>query len=235
MITAGTSGGCGDIVYAIPVMKKLGVTRVYVKENWYKPPHYSLYSVMKDLLIMQGFEVLPTVGGYDPMQYEPGLQVDYDIDRFRLMPGRGRVHIMLNMLKYFNLPTNDWNKPWLDVFGYVSGKPPEGYRLIHLTPRWREGSQVNWSEVLKSIDGPVFFIGFKEEHEEFCQQYGSIRYSFTENILHMAKLIRDCKALYCNQSVALTLAQGLGKKYFLAPKRNKTNTFLFTDKENILR
>src|SRR5687767_8259193 len=123
MITAGTSGGCGDIVYAIPVMKKLGVSRVYVKENWYKPPHHSLYSVMKDLLKMQGFEVLPTAGGYDPMNYEPGLKLDYDMDAFRQMRGRGKVHIMVNMYNYFGLTNNNWQVPWLQHTGNTPNKP----------------------------------------------------------------------------------------------------------------
>jgi hypothetical protein len=234
MISAATSGGCGDIVYAIPVMKKLGVTRVYVKENWYKPPFHNLYSVMKDLLEKHGFEVLPTTGGFDSMQYEKGLEFDYDMDSFRQMRGRGRIHIMLNMYYRFGLPTSGWNKPWLEVTGVAPGAPTGEYSLIHLTPRWREGSQVNWERVFKSIEGPVYFIGFPVEHSEFCRFHGRLPYLPTENILQMAQLIRDCKALYCNQSVALTLAQGLGKKYYLAPKRNKTNTLLFTDKENIL-
>jgi hypothetical protein len=234
MITAGTSGGCGDIVYAIPVMKKLGITLVYVKENWYRPPHHSLYSVMKPLLEMQGFEVLPTAGGYDPMQYEPSLKLDYDMDSFRLKRARGKVHIMVNMLNYFELPTNNWTKPWLKVDGDGAGLPSEAYSLIHLTPRWRENSRVDWERVFMKIDGPVFFIGFPEEHAEFCRLYGSIPLKPTDNILQMAQLIRDCRALYCNQSVALTIAQGLGKKYYLEVKPGKTNTLMYTKNENIL-
>jgi hypothetical protein len=234
MITAATSGGCGDIVYAIPVMRKLGVTRVYVKESWYKPPFHNLYSVMKDLLGMQGFDVLCTAGGFDSMVYEPGLQFDYDIDSFRLMRGRGRIHIIVNMLARFGLPTTGWNKPWLTITGVAPGAPSGEYSLIHLTPRWRDGSQVNWERVFKNIAGPVYFIGFEEEHAEFCRLYGNLPHLPTQNILEMAQLIRDCNALYCNQSVALTLAQGLGKTYYLEPKRNKTNTLLFTSNENIL-
>lgn len=235
MITAGTSGGCGDIVYSIPVLKKLGVTRVYVKENWYRPPYHSLYSVMKDLLEMHGFDVLPTPGGYDPMNYEPGLHLDYDMDRFRLMRGRGKVHLMVSMLNYWGLPTNRWTNPWLDVTGSAAAKPTEAYNLIQLTPRWRDNSRVNWERVFMKIDGPVYFIGFPEEHAEFCRLYGYIQHIPTDNILHMARLIRDCQALYCNQSVALTLAQGLGKKYYLEVKPGKTNTLMYSKNENILQ
>lgn len=234
MITAGTSGGCGDIVYSIPVLKKLGVTRVYVKENWHRPPYHSLYSVTKDLLEMHGFEVMSTAGGFDLMQYEPDLKIDYDMDGFRLMRRRGKVHIMVNMLIYFGLSTRDWAWPWLTVTGNATGKPAGDYSLIHLTARWRDNSRVNWERVFMKIDGPVYFIGFPEEHAEFCRLYGYIPYIPTDNILHMAQLIRDCQALYCNQSVALTLAQGLRKKYYLEVKPGKTNTLMYTKNENIL-
>jgi hypothetical protein len=166
--------------------------------------------------------------------YEQGLQFDYDIDSFRQMRGRGRIHIMVNMLTRFGLSTSGWNKPWLEVTGAAPNTPACEYSLIQLTPRWREGSQVNWGKVFMSISGPVYFIGFPEEHAEFCQLYGQLSRLPTENILQMAQLIRDCKALYCNQSVGLTLAQGLGKTYHLEPKRNKTNTLLFTSNEHIL-
>lgn len=234
MITAASSGGCGDLVYAIPVMKKLGVTRVYVKENWYKPPFHSLYSVMKDLLEMQGFEVLPTAGGCDPMHYEQGLHVDYDMDKFRLMPKRGRYHIMVNMMRYFGVTNNDWQKPWLEIKGKMADKE-ECYNLVHVTSRWREGSRVNWKSILPTIPKPVYFIGFDNEWMDFTSAYGHIPYAPVSNILEMARLIRDCQTLYCNQSVALTIAQGLGKKYFLEVKPGKTNTLMHTPNENILK
>lgn len=234
IITAGSSGGCGDIVYSIPVMKKLRVNRVYIKENWYKHPHHSLYSVMKDLLQMQGFEVLPTAGGYDPMVYEPGLELDYDMDSFRMQKHRGQVQIMVNMFKAFGLTNNGWQLPWLKVTGKTEHDLPTEYSLIQLTPRWRVNSTVNWEKIYMKIDGPVFFIGFPEEHEDFCRRYGAIKYLPCENILQMAQLVRDCQALYCNQSIGLTLAQGLGKKYFLELKPGKTNTRMYTKNENIL-
>lgn len=235
MITAASSGGCGDLVYSIPVMKKMGVTHVYVKESWYKHPHHSLYSVMKNLLEMQGFEVFPIAGGYDPMVYEPGLQVDFDMDRFRLIKGAGQKHIMVRMFQAFDLTANNWNRPWLNVSGFPENEPDVEYSLIHLTPRWRDNSRVNWKKVVRSIRGKVYFIGFQEEHASFCQQADCIEYFPTDNILQMAQLIRDCRALYCNQSVGLTLAQGLGKPYFLELKPGKSNTRMYTKNENILQ
>jgi hypothetical protein len=231
MITAGTSGGCGDIVYSIPVMKKLGVERVYVKENWYSDG-YSLHTAVKSLLESQGFEVLPTAGGYNFMQYEPGLKIDYDMDGFRQMRGRGHTHILLNMLKHFGLSEDNWTAPWLDV---PTAKGSEDYTLIHLTPRWRNNSKVDWERVFMTIEGPVFFIGFQEEHAEFCRLYGHIEYIPTDDVYHMAQLIKGCKALYCNQSVALALAQGLSKPYHLEVKPHKTNTLMRTPNENILK
>jgi hypothetical protein len=232
MITAATSGGLGDIVFSIPAMKKIGVTHVYIKEAYYYPPYGNLYLAIKDLLAQQGFIVLPTSGNYPPHKYEPGLQVDYDMDKARLQPNRGRNHIIISYLNTFNLAHDNWSQPWLNIQGDNDIEQP--YTLIHLTPRWRDNSKVNWRKILHEIKGKVHFIGFQHEWIDFCTKYGNVSYLATGNILELAILIRDCEVLYCNQSVALSLAQGMGKKYFLERKPGKTNCLIYTENENLL-
>lgn len=225
---AATSGGFGDIVYAIPIMRELKIKTVYVKENWYVHPEHSLYSGIKTLLEHEGFNVLPTKGGYDPMKYEHGLKFDYDLDSFRKMSGRGFVHIQKNMRMFFNLELKPFS-PWLSL--PVSDY---GYSVIHLTERWRENSLVEWEHVLSGINQKVYFIGFQYEWLDFQIKYGDIEWKQCYDILDMAKFISGASAVYCNQSVALTLAQGLGKKYFLDKKPGKTNTLMYTKNEHLL-
>lgn len=232
MKTASTSGGLGDIVYSIPIMKRLGITHVYVKVSYYYRPEISLYNGIKPLLEQCGFIVLPTSGAYPPHEYEPGLKVDYDMDLSRKQPRRGRNHIIISYLNCFRLSRLNWNTPFLDPRGENNIERP--YSLIHLTNRWRENSNVNWTNVLNSIKGKVFFIGFPPEWEDFKLKYGDLPYLQTNNILDMAILIRDCETLYCNQSVGLTLAQAIGKKYFCEFKPGRTNCRMYTKNEGVL-
>lgn len=211
-------------------MRALGVTRLYVKENFYQPGEGSMYTALKPLLETQGIEVLPTKGGLDFEIYEEGLQFDYDLDLWRHQRGRGRTHIIFSMLVQFKRFYQGWKRPWIKNIPVSQGD----YSLIFLTWRWREDSKVNWKKVYASIPGEVYFIGLREDHDLFEREVGQIYWHPTADLLEMAKLIAGCRALYCNQGVALVLAQGLGKEYWCAFKPTKTNTMLYTSNEHNL-
>jgi len=228
--TAAITGGIGDIIYAIPVMKGLGITRLYVKENFYPVGYGSMYTAVKPLIELQGIEVLPTKGGLDFEIYEEGLQFDIDLDQWRHERGRGRIHIMQAMLQHWRRMHRDWRRPWIKGIPISQGE----YNLCFLTWRWRENSRVDWKKVYASIPRPVYFIGLPEDHELFEKEAGQIEHIQTKDLLEMARLIAGCRALYCNQGVALVIAQGLGKEYWCAFKPSKTNTKLFTPKEHDL-
>lgn len=227
MKVAATSGGLGDIVYSIPVMKELGVTKVCVKQSYYAPPYGSLYTAIRSLLQVEGFEVKPTDGGFPAMKYEPGLRFDYDMDRFRLMPKRGKVFIPTNMRRYFRLPSQDY-KPWLTIPA-VDGD----YTVVHVTNRWN-GGQINWREILAKVDGKKLFCGFQHEWVEFCAKFGDIQWYPTDDVLDLAMVIAGAKSIYCNQTVTLALAQGLGKNYWLERNPGKTNCLIYHPNEHVL-
>jgi len=232
MITAASSGGLGDIVFAIPIMRKLGVTDIYVKENYYFPPYGNLYTAIKTLLHQQGFNVHPTKGGDHPGIFDTELHIDYNLDESLSQRCRGTNHIIISYLNTFKLPHDNWKEPWLNISG--ARLVEEDYTLIHLTERWRRNSRVDWRKVLQGIEGKVYFTGFQHEWLDFCTKYGDVSWLPTQDILQMAILIRDCKVLYCNQSVSLALAQGMGKTYYMEQKPGRTNCLMRTKNENIL-
>lgn len=225
MITALSSGGLGDIVYSIPVMRELGVELLYVKQHYYRSPFTNLYEAIKSLVEFEGFkcQLYPDV----PMYSYP-VPANFDLDTFRKQPGRGRVFIQDNMRRRFQLQLKAYT-PWLSL-PVTDGD----YSVIHLTDRWRGEKLVDWNKVLQRIEGKVYFIGLQHEWADFCYQYGNIEWYATSDVLEMAELIAGCKALYCNQSVSLTLAQGLGKSYFLEAKPGKTNTLINQPIEHLL-
>lgn len=232
MITAATSGGLGDIVFAIPIMNRLQITDVYVKENYYHVPYGNLYLAIKSLLQQQGFNVHPTPGGEHPGIFEPGLHIDYNLDHSLSQRCRGTNHIIISYLNTFHLPHDNWKEPWLNIT--EPAIIPGEYTLIHLTDRWRRNSRVDWKKVLQSINGKVYFTGFQHEWLDFCARYGDVEWLPTKDILSMAILIRDCKVLYCNQSVSLALCQSMSKEYYCDFKPGKTNCRMFTKNEHLL-
>lgn len=231
MKTAAVTGGIGDIVYSIPVLRKLDIGRLFIKENFY-PDGSSMYSVMHKLLLSQGIDSHPIPGGTDVSVFPPGLQFDVNLDAWRSQPGRNRIHIIRNMMLHYRCFERNWNKPFL----HNIKTSDQGYDLIFLSPRWRENSPINWNEV-RRVYGlhNALFIGLEADWKDFYMNYGGIKFAPTKDIYEMALLIANCHRLFTNQSVALTIAQGLGKDYWLEVKPTKTNTLFFTPNEHILK
>lgn len=237
------TGGIGDIVYTIPVMRKLRIDTVYVKENFYDPGLGSMYTVTKPLLESQGFTVLPTSGAYPFDVFEPGLQFDINLDAWRIRPGRSTVHIIKNMMLHFRCFDPNFMAPWLHgIEPYKQAR-----NLIMLTPRWRDNSPISWIRVMKEHELDTLntvFIGHPSDYAYFkhitgfwdseAYSYRCIDYEPTANLLDMARYIAGSEKVFCNQGVALTIAQGLGKEYWLERKPNKTNTLLYTKNEHLL-
>lgn len=223
---AACSGGAGDILYSIPVLKQLGVTVIYIKENFYHAPHGNLHQTMKRIMESQGFEVRPCSGAFPVGTFD--VPCDYNIDKFRDQTGRGTRHIQERMATHFGIKW-DKGKPWLDI-----PVKDEGYACIHLTERWRQYSSVDWRKVLHGIKDPVKFLGFQHEWVDFCVNAGNVEWCPTDDVYDMAQVIAGCSRLYSNQSVALVCAQGLGKEYYLERKPGKTNTLLYGTNEHIL-
>lgn len=226
--TAYSSGGAGDIVFQIKVMKRLGIDTLYVLDAHYNE-HITIASTVGKLLHSQGISSFPILN-------KKVIKFKYDLDKFRDVMQHG--HMIKRMLSQFNLSFDNWKTPWLEN---IPAKQSHDV-LINLTPRYRTNSTVNWTAIIdRFIDTETTFgfIGLDSEYATFYDQYiGDKKYYFphykTQNLYEMAQYIQGCDALYCNQSAALAIAQGLGKKYFLEYKPGKFNCLMQTPNENIL-
>lgn len=240
------SGNIGDVLYSVPTINYLtgGEKKAIL---YLKAAKYELgdqYEALRDLLLQQNGikEVIPFI----PENKEdwnwfrwPGLKMDYDLDLARGQSGKGRIHIIKRYFDTFGIKKDHKIVPFLKLDSFF--KREERYALISLSPRWH-GYLVNWKKIYeeaKEKHGKVYFTGFISEWLTFQRLFGQIEHIAAENMLKVARLIRDCEALYCNQGPALVIAQGLGKKYYLAPNRPpgsfmRTNCILGTENENIL-
>lgn len=241
--TAAITGGAGDCVYAIPIIRRLNISTVYVKENFYANNQGSLFSVVAPLYESQGIQCLPTSGSYNGFSnFDPSLHYDIDLDEWRIRPGRDRVHIIKNMMLHYRCYDSNWNKPFLFNIPHVL---TTAENLIFLTKRWRDNSDIVWSRIMyvANLDpSNTYFIGHEEDYALFLLETADrykgwprpIHHSKTDTLLSLSSLIQASKKLFCNQGVALTIAQGLGKPYWLERKPGKTNTLFFTSNEHLL-
>ena len=211
MKVAYSDGGLGDTVYSIPVMRALSVTHYHIT---------AAYAPVYDLVASQGFTLLP-----EPVD---GM---LDVGDFRKIRNRSHVHIIRCIARAHKVKLANWSAPFL--FGIPAAlDAPDN--IIQLTPRWRDASRVNWKAVLYGLTGSVGFVGLQHEWVDFCTRYGSIPWINTRDIYEMATYIQGAQKFYGNQSVGLTLAQGLGKTYYLEKKPHKSNTLFLTPNENLL-
>jgi len=213
------SGGLGDIIYSLPTVKALGGGVLYLPEYSKYPPYPKCYDNLKRLLLKQ-----PYITAVKRYINQP---IDYNLDLFRQQPLAGRRHLIKRHLDAFECCVDNWQDPWLNM-------PESKFNgsIVHITPRWRDNSKVNWHKIIDEIEGNVYCIGMVEEFKAI--NHKKLQYLQTNNLFYLAEAISGAKAVYCNQNVSLAIAQGLGKTYFLEQKPGKTNCLLYTDNENIL-
>lgn len=228
-------GKMGDIIYSLPTIKALGGGVLYIPERTAESP--CIYSCMKSLLEQQPYiaEVLEYPSGLGYNEQSPLIRIDYDMDRHRYHPLRGVTHVVKRFLETFNIDLKDWEKPWLTVIGQQL--EPSPYILFNVTSRFRDNSKVDWKKVVDEVAKlgiPMYHVGSDDESDVFYKNYGQIPRMVVDNALDLAILVRDAKRIYCNQSLVLTLAQGLGKQYWCEFKPNKTNCRLYTENEHAL-
>lgn len=232
-------GKMGDVIFSLPAIRELGGGILYLPENT-SDECKGLYSSMENLLLQQSYisEVREYPSGLPYGKKAAGIHVDYDLDEARNQSGKGVIHIVRRYLDAFNLSLPNWKEPWLTVKG--DGPMPGEYVVINYTGRHILNEQmgiksrVDWIRVHNSIPYKKYFVGTIEEYRHYFDTIGMIDRVICKDVLEIALLIKEAKAVYCNQSLCLALAQSLGVKYHTDFKPGKTNCMLFTNIEHAL-
>lgn len=239
-------GKIGDVIFSLPTIRELGGGTLYLPEQTPDACN-ALYSSLKDLLLQQPYikEVREYPSGLAYMQLAPDIPINYDLDRARLQPLKGKIHIVKRYMDAFGINYPNWKEPWLTVeqkpFQWSWWNIPEEYVLVNYTGRhivneqMKVTSKVNWKRVIESIKKPVYFVGHKSEYHTFVERFTNLPFLSTANLLEVALLIKGAHSVYCNQSSVLAIVQSLGKEYHLDVKPHKTNCLLYTSNEYILQ
>lgn len=99
------------------------------------------------------------------------------------------------------VPTFD--KPWLTISDFDF----HGKIVINRSPRYNN-DRFPWSKIVSHYGNRLVFVGLDEEYEAFSR-FGSVQRVKIGNMLDLAKLIAGSSLFIGNQSVAMTIAEGL--------------------------
>jgi hypothetical protein len=231
------SGGIGDIVYSLYVLKKLyeetnkKFTFTMKRRNDYNNS-VDNYESLKLLLEIQDYikEVIPYEKSLNINEWND-IEYDINFDNFRYVNNLMSKHLIQSHLEFLNLSYGDWRTTsWIKFENEIYIEEP--YIVINRTYRYRN-QNANWINVLQNfVNIKKIFVGMKNEYNDFINTFGNVcEYYPTDNLYKTTSLIRYSKALLCNQSACLTIAQGLNKKVYVEVEPSHT-TMVRTYREN---
>lgn len=224
------SGTFGDIIQSLALMKHFGGGEFYlhldqinfIAKFYYgrdpEPIHKGKMTIkdfefMKEFLESQSY--IYKVDILDPKSTE----ITHNLDKFRsLFVYHPANYITTYCLAFgINEPTVQTlisQGPWLTCANpYVDKNKPfvinrtSRYVQENCHPQWKL-----WKD--QEIDKKSIFVGLEEEYENFKKLTGwNLDYKPTKSMLELAEVIAGSQMFIGNQSVALSLAQGLGVNY----------------------
>lgn len=237
-------GTFGDTIYSLCVMKMLGGGDLYVKLDalndfaknvigWVDAGpgkgRYTQadYDIIAPLLNAQDYLHNVTVWNNEPIDH---VELD-DHWKMHLLKGwQGNQTECYGLCAGMNIHDPEIRKkllfePWLSPVDpiKITGKP----FVINRTSRHLYGATGSgWNDFIKNgLANYAVFIGTEQEHANFEKAFNiKIEYYETTNLLEVAQLIQGCEQFIGNQSVALSIAIGLGKTYWCEVREDFEHT-----------
>lgn len=221
------SGTLGDLLYSLPLVKHFGGGEFYLHMNQIDvlsktfygipaPPFHMGRMNTKDYEFMKPFmEAQSYITKFLPLDPSK-TEITHNLDKFRPLfvqhPGN-YVDVYATAFAIVNKEVQKdlRQTPWIDIPGplTVTGKDVAISRTKRWVPNQLSPIWKDWKD--QGIDKRAFFLGLKDEHEEFKKVTGwDIPYQPINNLLEMAQYISGAKVFIGNQSVALAVAIGLG-------------------------
>lgn len=206
------TGGAGDIIHSLPFVRFMGGGEMAV--GGLQAATYDVFTSVKRLLEAQKY-----ISKAD--RYDEKVPADCDLDALWRDPGNLLRAYALGYFDAFRVyEPQDWKSPWLAVPPRIPPLCESGFAVVNVTERYRD--TVDWRFLMakaRARHGSVFFIGTESEHRQFKNEAGDIPFLPTADLYEAAAYISGAEALYCNQSACWTIAQGLGKPFFLEARR----------------
>jgi hypothetical protein len=195
-VNAFHSGCIGDIIYSIPAIKALGATTLLVDDRPWTKPIVSRIGAFSRLLESQGILV----------RKHEGEHIDFDLSTYRNGGMRYGDNIATRVARWMGVKV-DLTKPWI----HIEEKNPEtkGKIIVSRGARWH-GEFFPWRKLVEAYGEHMLFVGLSEEHQAFCNEFGTIPHLLTNDLYDVATAIAGADLFIGNQSSPNSIAVGLG-------------------------
>lgn len=227
------SGTFGDLIYSLPLVKYFGGGEFYLhldQINWIGQHYYGSkpqpqhqgrmtqkdFDFLAPLLEIQPY--ITKVAILDPQTTE----ITHNLDRFRTAfvthPGNYvDIYATTFGIRDPNLQHKLRTTPWLTT---TPVKIPGRDIVINRTHRWLpRNTHSAWTKLAEQgLPEHSLFVGTEQEYKDFIQlhpQWHQCQYYPTTTALDLAEIIAGSTQFIGNQSLALSLAIGLGTNYIM--------------------
>ena len=190
----GHSGDLGDIIYSLPTIKALGGGKLFLFDSPGKTAHgMTPAKVDRIRPLLEAQDYIESVEWSD-------IRLETSLNGFRDHYGHGNLADM-------HLSTHglDWRhrvEPWLSV-------EPRPIAKVVMQRSARYHGNFPWSDAVSVYGSEAVFIGLKDEHKAFCDQFGKVEHYDAQDFLELARVIAGSQWFIGNQSSPLAVAHGL--------------------------
>jgi len=186
------SGKLGDLVYSLPTVRELGGGVLVLNPN--RVFDFSLNAATSLLPLLKEQPYI------EDARLWHGETVAIDLDGFRNC--LGPYNLAMSHLIWCGLNVDAMLAPWLSVEPHPHRRPVFSRSLI------RHGVSELWPLCRHLLPNAVF-VGTKEEHAGFEQEFGEIEWHETQDLLQLTKFVAGGSVFVGNQSCLYAIAEGL--------------------------
>lgn len=219
------SGTLGDLIYSMPIMKHFGGGEFYLHLNqidWIGQHYYSSQPdpfhqgrmTQKDYEFMYSFMAAQDyVTDFQTLRAQ--TEITHNLDRFRTAfvghPGN-YVDCYADTFGIHDPQTQESlrNTAWLTTPNLI--KESDRPYVLNRTARWTDpDARASYDHLREQVESQCMFVGLPDEYTQFLKFSGwRLPYYECGDMLELAQVIGGCEQFIGNQSVALSLAIGLG-------------------------
>lgn len=204
------SGHIGDIIYALPVIKKLseshtcnlfiGINKIFTDESYKN--HTSAGVFINDRIFNYAFPLIEKQKYLNKVQKYIDQKIDINLDLFRDMPGKPCT----TSKSYFHITGvyADLSRPFLDTQEHDKIK-----NKIVISRSLRNKNPFIDYSFLNDFCDQLIFIGLKDEYLDLKKVIPELKHYDPLDFFEMSQIIKSSKFFLGNQSSPFAIAEGL--------------------------
>jgi hypothetical protein len=216
------SGATGDIVFSLPTIKAFGGGSLYITD----------FDQQRAESIAKLIEVQPYID-----KVEIGIKPDKytNLNKFRNFAGHHMNLVKCHFMGAGIPVDQSWTDGWLTLPDNPYKLPAEPYCVINRTTNYADPN-CNWVkeiEYLKTLAEKIYFIGYKDEYDLFCNTFTPVDF-YECDFLEGAYLIQNAVMFTGCYSAWSTIAMGLGREYRMEQAPYHTCSSLLKKRETLI-